>query len=128
MITSSQAPVRIDISQRIPELDGIRGLAILLVLYYHYVVSIVQVRPRTFFAHVLTLGNLTWSGVDLFFVLSGFLIGGILFDARGSATLLKTFYARRFFRIVPLWFVVWTSARCKRNHRSCIAASKSGRS
>ncbi|HEV3334060.1 MAG TPA: acyltransferase [Bryobacteraceae bacterium] len=87
-----QAPVG-----RIRELDGIRGLAILLVLTLHYVVETARGRL------VLLLG-LSWSGVDLFFVLSGFLIGGILLDARDSNRYYQTFYLRRLYRIAPLYF------------------------
>jgi peptidoglycan/LPS O-acetylase OafA/YrhL len=86
---------------RIPELDGLRGLAILLVLVGHYFavpgVGSVSLLNGYWF-------RLGWTGVDLFFVLSGFLIGGILLDARGSPRYFKTFYARRFFRIIPVYY------------------------
>src|ERR1019366_3142953 len=71
---------------RIPELDGLRGVAILLVLIWHYLANGLPASHKLWF-----LGS-TWSGVDLFFVLSGFLIGGILIDERQSPRLLKTFY------------------------------------
>jgi peptidoglycan/LPS O-acetylase OafA/YrhL len=88
---------------RIPELDGLRGLAILLVLVYHYVAVHVRPAPGSALADALFFTRLTWSGVDLFFVLSGFLIGGILIDVRGSKRYFGPFYARRFFRIVPIY-------------------------
>ncbi len=90
---------------RIPELDGLRGIAIGLVLFFHYFVVISRFRPGTPLSYLLALGRLSWSGVDLFFVLSGFLIGGILIDARQSTNYFAVFYTRRFLRIVPLYLV-----------------------
>jgi len=89
---------------RIPELDGLRGIAILLVLLYHFVSS-PRIQPPVFHK-MFAIG---WSGVDLFFVLSGFLIGGILLDVRESPNYFRTFYGRRFFRIVPLYYL-WIGA------------------
>jgi peptidoglycan/LPS O-acetylase OafA/YrhL len=93
-------------STRVPELDGLRGLAILLVVAAHYFFFSVTPAPGSVLAYVKAAGRLSWSGVDLFFVLSGFLIGGILLDARTSPTFFRTFYARRFFRIIPLYALV----------------------
>lgn len=89
-----------DFSHRVPELDGIRGLAILVVVIFHWVTLEAQsILPE----RIQNVMNFGWSGVDLFFVLSGFLIGGILFDARDSSNYFKVFYIRRFYRIVPLY-------------------------
>ena len=71
-------PQNLKPSGRIPELDGIRGLAIAMVLLWHYVYSLLPV-THTRLGHFLKAPfAISWSGVDLFFVLSGFLIGGIL--------------------------------------------------
>ncbi|HMD38165.1 MAG TPA: acyltransferase [Candidatus Acidoferrum sp.] len=107
------APAPRDFSGRILELDGLRGVAIAMVLIYHYFFLAIVTKPNSVAGHVQALGRLTWTGVDLFFVLSGFLIGGILLDAQGSQNYFRTFYIRRFFRIVPLyalWFVVTCAA------------------
>ena len=89
-----------DFSHRVPELDGIRGMAILVVVIYHWItLQALAILPERI-ENVLLFG---WSGVDLFFVLSGFLIGGILLDARDSTNYFKVFYMRRFYRIVPLY-------------------------
>ncbi|HTR01818.1 MAG TPA: acyltransferase [Thermoanaerobaculia bacterium] len=85
----------------IPELDGVRGIAILLVMLFHFQ----GVRPPgipKFLTYPMILG---WSGVDLFFVLSGFLITRILISTRGAPNYFSAFYARRILRIFPLYFV-----------------------
>lgn len=98
-------------SSRIPSLDGIRGLAISLVLLWHIPVKVFRghVPHHPLLSWLVDLGRFTWSGVDLFFVLSGFLIGGILLDAAGSASYFSTFYIRRAYRILPLYAVILVS-------------------
>jgi peptidoglycan/LPS O-acetylase OafA/YrhL len=106
----SEARPGADLKGRIPELDGIRGIAIAMVLAHHYFLLRINAPPGTFPAYVQAAGRLAWSGVDLFFVLSGFLIGGILLDARNSSNYFQVFYSRRFFRIVPIYSVCLAGA------------------
>ncbi len=83
---------------RIAELDGLRGIAILLVLAFHFT-------PATGPLHGLAyLFQAGWSGVDLFFVLSGYLITGILVDSAGRAHYYRNFFVRRGLRIFPLYY------------------------
>jgi peptidoglycan/LPS O-acetylase OafA/YrhL len=96
-------PLPPDLAGGIPELDGLRGIAIAMVVILHYLLVTWQVRPGTPVAYALASGRLAWTGVDLFFVLSGFLIGGILADARESTNYFSVFYARRFFWIFPIY-------------------------
>jgi peptidoglycan/LPS O-acetylase OafA/YrhL len=87
----------------------VRGMAICLILVYHWIsLEGAAILPNKLGA-LLSWG---WSGVDLFFVLSGFLIGGILLDARDSSNYFKVFYARRCYRILPLYAVLclWSVA------------------
>jgi peptidoglycan/LPS O-acetylase OafA/YrhL len=70
---------------RIPELDGVRGLAILLVLLGHQFSALFYPEPGSPLIYLVVALRYTWSGVDLFFVLSGFLIGGILLDQQEAA-------------------------------------------
>ncbi len=105
---------------RIIEIDGLRGIAILMVLVFHYVGSIGS--PRNPLWGLLTQSlHLFWSGVDLFFVLSGFLITGILVDSRHSRRFFSTFYARRIHRIFPLYFgwlgLYWVGRDFDLDHR-----------
>lgn len=85
-------------------LDHVRALAIILVFIYHY--------GRLFESPqwVTSIGKFGWTGVDLFFVLSGFLIASQLFleSATQNGISLREFFIKRFFRIIPAYFVVVT--------------------
>lgn len=87
---------------RMPALDGVRGLAVLLVLFCH--ATMLNDVPGAAGKLYLALARISWAGVDLFFVLSGFLITGILFDAKGKPNFFRNFYARRTVRIFPLYY------------------------
>ena len=88
---------------RLPALDGVRAIAILMVIACH---SAIGPSGATWAqSATLRLAGLGWAGVDLFFVLSGFLITGILMDARDASHPLRNFYARRVLRIVPVYVV-----------------------
>jgi len=82
--------------KKIPQLDAVRGLAVLLVLLHNTNIY------RSL--HLRFISDNGWMGVDLFFVLSGFLITGILLDAKQSESYFKNFYARRCLRIWPLYY------------------------
>jgi peptidoglycan/LPS O-acetylase OafA/YrhL len=86
----------------VPALDGIRGIAILWVMGMHFIP-----RPQRSIAesYMWAVPDMGWMGVDMFFVLSGFLITGILWDTKGTDRWLRKFYARRTLRIVPLYFL-----------------------
>lgn len=81
--------------QRYAALDGLRGLAIAAVFCFHY-----RIEPHS-------PGEWGWTGVDLFFALSGFLITGILFDSLGERHYFRNFYMRRALRIFPLYWGLW---------------------
>jgi peptidoglycan/LPS O-acetylase OafA/YrhL len=104
-VYNPQAEHSLRMSQRrIPQLDGLRGIAVLSVVLFHYVLSIPFPKGGigARFQDCFRLGEY---GVDLFFVLSGFLIGGILLDSRESPRYFGTFYLRRFHRIFPLYYL-----------------------
>ena len=90
---------------RIQALDGLRAIAIALVIFNHYL-------PRVLIASgkgssvILEMSGWAGSGVDLFFVLSGFLITGILINAKGSSNYFRRFYWRRSLRIFPAFYAL----------------------
>lgn len=89
---------------RVPELDGLRGIAVLLVVLFHSSFML-EMFPQRFVVKLLEwLVWPGWLGVDVFFVLSGFLITGILLSDRGDW---KRFYCDRAFRILPPFLVVF---------------------
>lgn len=90
--------------KHIPALDGIRGLAIVLVLVVHLFVHNPRPDVGLPMRIIAVLFSSGWVGVDLFFVLSGFLITGILYDTQRSHHFFRNFYARRALRIFPLYY------------------------
>jgi peptidoglycan/LPS O-acetylase OafA/YrhL len=89
--------------QHVAALDGIRGVAILAVVAFHYW-TMPHHHPV---GHaVWTIARAGWLGVDVFFVLSGFLVTGILLDSRDSDHYFRNFYVRRTLRIFPLYYAV----------------------
>ncbi len=81
---------------RVAELDGMRGLAALSVVVAHYFGEV---------GHGLSSLGAGWVGVNLFFVLSGFLIGSIILERRSSPNFLGVFYYRRAVRILPIYLL-----------------------
>jgi peptidoglycan/LPS O-acetylase OafA/YrhL len=88
----------------LPALDGVRGLAIIMVLFLHFIGN--TVATNSFEKVVVLVTNYGAYGVDLFFVLSGFLITGILYESRDKQHYFKNFYMRRVLRIFPLYYAV----------------------
>lgn len=85
--------------KHVPQLDGIRAIAILSVVACHVWLTL----DYPTLHRVMSAG---WAGVDLFFVLSGFLITGVLLDARSDSRYFRNFYGRRILRIWPLYYLV----------------------
>ena len=101
MSSAETVPLNISGQHKLLGLDHLRALAITYVLLFHYQI----------FAHpdwVNKAGSFGWTGVDLFFVLSGFLISGQLFSAiaKGQPISMREFFTKRFFRIIPPYLVI----------------------
>lgn len=122
MTSAAEPSLRFPYRGHMPALDGLRGIAIVVVMAFHYYLFDHHVAPL----HWLFLGTRSgWLGVDLFFVLSGFLITGILLDQRasmapgGEGALFKTFYVRRTLRIFPLYYATLALV-CSPSRRSSL--------
>jgi peptidoglycan/LPS O-acetylase OafA/YrhL len=89
---------------RVKLYDRLRGLAILTIILWHYVHN-PSFGNGAAIDYVRQILSFTWNGVDLFFVFSGFLIGGNLISSRGSDNYFKSFYIRRVLRIFPMYYI-----------------------
>jgi len=102
MSPSNTAPAHpVSLPARLPTLDGLRAIAILLVVPHNLNLMVTSSGVAYLFVAALDRG---WIGVQLFFVLSGFLITGILLDARDSPDYYRSFFVRRVLRIFPLYY------------------------
>ena len=95
-----------DQADRVPELDGVRGLAILMVLFFHILKRADNLTSSNLLHSITSIARIGWVGVDIFFVLSGFLITSILLKTRDKPHYFKNFYVRRILRIFPLYYIV----------------------
>ncbi len=107
-----QSDARIQISGHIPKLDSLRGVAILLVIAYHaYGGDIDYRRWHGAAYYFLYISRYGYTGVELFFVLSGFLITSILLKGKSSPNYYRSFYSRRALRILPAYFAILIIAK-----------------
>jgi peptidoglycan/LPS O-acetylase OafA/YrhL len=103
-LEAKSALARSPADRHIPALDGLRGVAILSVMSFHYLNSTSYAAGSVLTRAVSALCSTMFAGVDLFFVLSGFLITSILLRERGAPHYFKNFYMRRVLRIFPLYY------------------------
>ena len=96
------------VRSKMPELDTLRGIAVLLVLFFHgfNLVPIPHEISSTAGRLWVVITSTGWMGVNLFFVLSGFLITGILIESRETPNYFKRFYFRRALRILPAYYAI----------------------
>lgn len=92
------------VTGRMPELDALRGIAILWVILHNGALNGLGEAQGVLSKILFLVGNTGWVGVQLFFVLSGFLITGKLLDSRATARPFRNFYMRRTLRIFPLYY------------------------
>lgn len=88
----------------VPILDGLRGIAVLMVMWFHFFQDTSPLEAGVLFRAIDVVTPFGRTGVDLFFVLSGFLITRILIVTKDEPAYFRNFYARRFLRIFPLYY------------------------
>jgi peptidoglycan/LPS O-acetylase OafA/YrhL len=98
----NQSPL---LQKHMPQLDVLRGTAIALVLIYHGIYWSQNYQPNRLENALTQLSQFGWLGVNLFFILSGFLITGILVDSKENNDYFSGFYIRRVLRIVPAYLL-----------------------
>jgi peptidoglycan/LPS O-acetylase OafA/YrhL len=106
---------------RSPELDGLRGIAVALVVLFHTPAAMLDNAAHSSFAtHLLKAWTIIhdsgWVGVDIFFALSGFLITRILLESKEKPHYYRNFYVRRVLRIMPLYLLIITLVGMLRPH------------
>jgi peptidoglycan/LPS O-acetylase OafA/YrhL len=94
---------RSTVVKHVASLDGLRGIAVLLVVAFHYF-------PREVAGPFSAIASAGWMGVDVFFALSGYLITTILYDQRGREQYFRNFYMRRVLRLFPLYYSLFLFA------------------
>ena len=92
-------------NERVRELDGVRGISIIVVVAFHLLKRADYFTSNETLHFITRLSSIGWVGVDIFFVLSGFLITSILLRTKHEKNYFKNFYVRRSLRIFPLYFV-----------------------
>lgn len=108
--TRAGVPSSLDGPRRVGSLDGIRGIAVILILAVHF--PGLELLPQTSVVSRWLAGFMSWGwcGVNLFLVLSGFLITGILLDTKNAEKRFQSFYIRRILRTFPLYYAVVLSS------------------
>lgn len=102
LISKPKSDIHSSQVSHITELDGIRGIAAIMVMLFHLPLPLTEVPWLTPFRLIFNFGQ---TGVDLFFVLSGFLITRILIQSRNKEHYFSRFYIRRALRIFPLYYL-----------------------
>ena len=97
----------------LPSLEGVRAYAFLVVFFAHYTPfspPVMHFRPWMF--PFMLVERIAWIAVPIFFVMSGYLIGGILYDTRDRKGFFRVFYCRRILRVFPVYYLTLLSIAC----------------